>query len=104
MASFICLRHYAPDHLHLLTDRLENHLWCFSSISIVSRRVLGYLKEMKYEYLLESYSMMEAKSRYCLGKGLGGFGSQRVGVYAKVNYIHKILCDGLVNLPKIIVV
>jgi putative transposase len=83
-----------PDHLHVLTDKPREPSVVLQFIKgIVSRRVLGYLKEMKYETSLKKLQHDDWKRnhRYSLWQ----HDSEVFSITAentfmqKVNYIHQ---------------
>jgi len=83
-----------PDHLHLLTDRPREPSKVLQFIKgIVSRRVLGYLKEKKYEASLRKLEHDDWKRnhRYSLWQHDSDVFSiiSESAFMQKVNYIHQ---------------
>src|SRR4030095_16661141 len=83
-----------PDHLHLLTDRpRETSKVLQFTKGIVSRRVLGYLKEKKYEASLRKLEHDDWKRnhRYSLWQHDSDVFSivSETAFMQKVNYIHQ---------------
>ena len=83
-----------PDHLHLITDRPREPSVVLQFIKgIVSRRVLGYLKEMKYDASLKKLEHQDWKRnhRYSLWQHDSDVFSiiSEATFMQKVNYVHQ---------------
>ena len=83
-----------PDHLHLITDRPREPSRVLQFIKgIVSRRVIGYLKEMKYEASLKKLEHHDWKRnhRYSLWQHDSDVFSivSEATFMQKVNYVHQ---------------
>ena len=95
-----------PDHLHLLTDSPREPSIVLQFIKgIVSRRVLGYLKEMKYEASLRKLEHDDWKRnhRYSLWQHDSDVFSivSESTFMQKINYIHENpVRAGLVERPE----
>jgi REP element-mobilizing transposase RayT len=83
-----------PDHLHLLTDSPREPSTVLQYIKgIISRRVLGYLREMKYESSLKKleHDSWKRNHRYSLWQHDSDVFSvtSEATFMQKVNYIHQ---------------
>jgi len=83
-----------PDHLHVVTDRPREPSKVLQFIKgIVSRRVLGYLKEMKYETSLKKLEHHDWKRnhRYSLWQHDSDVFPivSETTFMQKVNYVHQ---------------